>query len=144
MLKIPVLALALSLAAFLIAAGSYAAQKTPCSQDSPFGSMDTDKDGKISRSEYLKGWTNQDLAGKNFDALDQDGDGCLTEADRQALIKKIDSNKDGKIALKEYLDMSPNKKEAKDEFKRMDLDRDGYLSDDETMGRWPTITILSW
>lgn len=107
--------------------------------DKKFKMMDTDADGKISRTEHAAG------AKQMFTKADTNSDGVVTAAEMDTvlmekgakgdkehhlpraaeLIKEIDTNNDGQLSLAEH--------EAGTEkmFTKMDKDSDGSLSKDE-------------
>jgi Ca2+-binding EF-hand superfamily protein len=89
-------------------------------QDKPkklFVLMDTDKDGKVTKAEFVKFHTEyaRKIREIRFNQLDTNGDGKITrdefmavqmeEAERigKARWKKIDINKDGAISEKEFI-----------------------------------------
>jgi Ca2+-binding EF-hand superfamily protein len=107
-----------------------------------FQSMDRNRDGKVSREEFLG-------PKPQFDQLDRNGDGFLTEAEivgpaalkalakpaakkkaqefRAGLLerfKEVDKNGDGKLSRDEFPGTSQ-------QFDRLDADRNGTLSRDE-------------
>jgi Ca2+-binding EF-hand superfamily protein len=53
-----------------------------------FASMDKNKDGKVSKAEYMEANKDNPKAGDRFAALDKDGDGHLTEEEFKAGQKK--------------------------------------------------------
>lgn len=91
-----------------------------------FERLDTDGDGKVSRSEFAA----------SFDKLDRDGDGYVTREEVQALrdekraerrelmFRHQDINGDGKIALEEFTGPARF-------FARLDADHDGYITEQE-------------
>ncbi len=83
-----------------------------------YSSMDTDGDGKVSRSEYLQ---NRAAA---FVRLDANGDGYLdnTEFKFQTAIARCDQDKDGKLNAAEFATLNEQS------FVRMDKDSDGFLT----------------
>ena len=112
-----------------------------------FDKMDADKDGKISRDEYLK------THDERFKKFDVNGDGYLTqeevketagqmseEAKKKAIQKAkmrfdaIDTDKDGKISKAEWMSAHPNRPEAETVFDEIDTDGDGYLTKKELKG----------
>jgi len=132
--------------AALLALGCAASQppQTMVEPQGTFAALDQNKDNKISKDEYLQNWSDRKKGEENFRKLDVDGDGFLTDADRQALMNKLDADKNGFITLPEYLAKKGKSKEREDEFKKMDLNRDGVISSEEFQSRWPAITVFSW
>ena len=55
-----------------------------------FAAMDTDKDGKVSKKEYVAGQKDATKAESRFAQLDTDKDGFLTQAEMAAGQKKKD------------------------------------------------------
>lgn len=82
--------------------------KHDCDKHHKLAQMDADKDGKVSKKEYLSAKATR--AQKKFKYLDADGDGYVTEADRNARKAKridgfftaADSNNDGKLSKAEF------------------------------------------
>jgi Ca2+-binding EF-hand superfamily protein len=83
-----------------------------------------------------------EVAAKNFNAMDKDGDGALTCDEFKGTRKKpaaieqgekifklIDADGDGKVTLKEFINRS-----AEARFTQMDRDNDGKLTWDEFKG----------
>ena len=115
-----------------------------------FNTFDADKDGKISRDEYLK------FHEKRFKEFDGNADGYLTEEEvknagtqkskkskkskkKNAQNKKmhfgaIDTDDDLKISKQEWMAANPNRPEAEQVFDQIDTDKDGYLAKDEFKG----------
>ncbi len=65
-----------------------------------FEDVDTDKDGKVSKTEFLVGVKSEDRAKKRFDKKDKDKDGFLSK-------KEFNSKRKGKKGSKK-----PKKKDA--------------------------------
>ena len=95
--------------------------------DDDFSKLDKNKDGKISKQEYL------DAMAATFDSLDKNKDGLLTR-DELKLIEKIeakeflkeaDTNKDGKITRQEFMQA------VKKRLNRADNNKDGYVDNNE-------------
>ena len=92
-----------------------------------FTSMDTNKDGAVSKQEYL------DYYGKRFDAMDKNKDGKITADEMPTknkgkpniLFNEIDANKDGVVTKQEYLDYYAKK------FDAADKNKDGKITTDE-------------
>lgn len=94
-----------------------------------FRSLDTDKDGFVSRRE----WTGTQ---EEFDAVDLDNDGVWSKADlakekaktqAKGLIERLDTDKDGLISGDEW---AAAQRDAAS-FRRQDLNRNGKLDLDE-------------
>ncbi len=78
-----------------------------------YEAMDTNKDGKVDKAEWLASGMTQDSYDKLFtQMLDKDKDGYLTKADILAAIPmfEVDTNKDGKVSIEEFVEA--NKKAA--------------------------------
>ena len=92
-----------------------------------FNSMDTNKDGAVSKQEYL------DSHAKKFDAMDKNKDGKITADEMptknkgkpNVLFNEMDVNKDGVVTKQEYLDYYAKK------FDAADKNKDGKLTTDE-------------
>lgn len=92
-----------------------------------FNSMDTNKDGAVSKQEYL------DSHAKKFDAMDKNKDGKITadelptknKGKPNTLFNEMDVNKDGVVTKQEYLDYYAKK------FDAADKNKDGKLTTDE-------------
>ncbi|MBM7404720.1 MULTISPECIES: EF-hand domain-containing protein [Sphingomonas] len=94
-----------------------------------FAKMDTNKDGRVSRAEYVA------ARSQRFDQLDHDRDGVVTRSDfpraagnpqasarLDTLLGEADRNGDGKVTRAEL------KKAPAPGFDRVDADRDGYVT----------------
>lgn len=106
--------------------------------------MDANKDGEVSKKEYLKAWKDKKAGEKSFKRLDVSGDGRITSADLMGQFKAMDKDKDGKVSLEEWSAGWRDKQAAKDAFQRLDRNQDGYLTPDEYQGMWPGIPFLTW
>lgn len=93
--------------------------------------MDTDKDGALSRDEFIKGHVRADAY---FAKLDADKDGAVSREEflaepagpkRSERFKQMDSNADGRIT-REELDAGRTAR-----FDMLDVNHDGKLSADE-------------
>ncbi len=110
---------------------------------SKLSDMDTDKDGKISRAEYMARYE------KRFDTMDTNDDGYLTQQEMKetattavqkgkekameragARFDEMDLDKDGKVTLDEYKSSNPSPT-ADQGFARLDSNGDGYLTTEE-------------
>jgi Ca2+-binding EF-hand superfamily protein len=95
------------------------------------GTLDADGDGRISREDAK---SRPHLA-KNFDALDTNKDGYLSSDEMKAAkahgekrqLTAIDTDRDGRIS-REEAKARPN---LADNFDRLDTDKDGFLSQEE-------------
>lgn len=102
---------------FVLSAGMASANPA---KEKMFVRMDTDRDGKASKDEYLA------LFEQSFKNMDKNKDGALDNAEfTHAAFKHIDTNKDGKI------DPAENKAFRGKTFSQLDTDKDGLLSRDE-------------
>jgi Ca2+-binding EF-hand superfamily protein len=109
-----------------------------------FNTIDADKDGKISRDEYLK------IHEERFNKFDGNGDGYLTEEEvkvtdtRKSKKSKrktaqkgkmrfsvIDTDDDRKISKEEWITANPERPEAAQMFDQIDTDKDGYWAKKE-------------
>jgi Ca2+-binding EF-hand superfamily protein len=92
-----------------------------------FSGMDTNKDGAVSKQEYL------DSHAKKFDAMDKNKDGKITADEMptknkgkpNVVFNEMDVNKDGVVTKQEYLDYYAKK------FDAADKNKDGKLTADE-------------
>jgi hypothetical protein len=86
----------------LLLAGTAHADKA-CQWDGKHGkymNADANKDGKVSRGEFLA--MKKARAERKFARLDANGDGVLDEKDRIARFDRIDTNHDGVISRDEF------------------------------------------
>jgi len=85
-----------------------------------FAEIDTDKDGKVSKEEYMA-W-HMKYATKI----------------REDRFKKLDVNGDGKITRDEFMDVQLKEAEfiGKLKFRRIDQNRDGIITEDEAIKRY--------
>lgn len=106
-------------------------------KDEKFSKMDSDGDGRISRTEHMSG------AQRMFAEMDANRDGLVTaaemeskkdkkhgERDRSEMsanekIREVDQNSDGQLTSVEHVNG------AEKMFAKMDRDSDGYLSKEE-------------
>jgi Ca2+-binding EF-hand superfamily protein len=119
----------------LIAAAALAAPQAKPAHPDPatiFANMDTNKDGKVSRAEYVAARQSR------FTTLDHNKDGAISNADFPraaanptaatriaAMIDEADANKDGKVT-KEELAKAPTPG-----FDRVDTNHDGVVTQAE-------------
>lgn len=74
-----------------------------------FNSMDKDKDGKITKEEFLATGMTQSMYDNLFATmLDGNKDGVLTENELGAPRFDVDTDKDGKCSLEEYVTANKN------------------------------------
>lgn len=106
--------------------------------------MDRNKDGEISKKEFLKPWQDKKAGEKAFQGLDANGDGKITSADLMGQFQAMDKDKDGRVSLEEWSAGWKDKKAAKRAFDRLDKNQDGYLTPEEYQGMWPGIPFLTW
>ncbi|MEE9910905.1 MAG: EF-hand domain-containing protein [Deltaproteobacteria bacterium] len=98
--------------------------------DDAFSKLDKDKDGKISKQEYM------DAAAGTFKTYDRNGDGILTREEIKAIkgidvekfLKETDANRDGKIVKEEF------DKAAEKRFNAIDKNKNRYIDKNE----WPS------
>lgn len=88
-----------------------------------FEHMDTNRDGRISESEYRA------FMEEAFDDFDTDGNGYLTPQETEHILTpeqfaSVDADENGKITRQEFMDA------VMADFHRQDLDGDGYLAYD--------------
>ena len=91
--------------------------------DDLFSKIDTNKDDKISRQEYMNAVV------ESFSKLDKNRDGVLSreeilsidKIDAEIFIKENDINNDGKIIKKEF------EQAAEKRFTALDKNKDGYI-----------------
>ena len=69
-----------------------------------FNSMDKDKDGKVTKEEFLATGMTQSMYDNLFvNMLDKNKDGVLTSDELGAPLFDVDTNKDGKCSLEEFV-----------------------------------------
>lgn len=106
-------------------------------KDKKFSKMDTDGDGRISRTEHMAG------AQRMFAEMDANRDGTVTATEMESKkemkhgeharnemsagekIREIDQNSDGQLTSVEHVNG------AEKMFAKMDADNDGYLTKEE-------------
>lgn len=106
--------------------------------------LDQDQDGRISKKEYLQGFTDKKAAAEHFDKLDRDRDGYLTKKDVLALFKMVDTDHDGRISKKEAEKHWKTYPDLWDGYGTVDGNRDGWWSADEAWGLYPGNPIFWW
>lgn len=103
--------------------------------------LDSDKDGKISKQEFLAGpraKANPEMAEKLFERMDSDKDGFLSEKDKPAPrphpFMHLDSDKDEKISKDEWMQSERaknNADKAGEIFANIDKNADGFIDKQE-------------
>lgn len=112
-----------------------------------FLSLDVDKDGKITKSEFLALYKNKARGERVFKVYDKDGNGYIVKQEYVITAQKLrqdrkakrsqkqmadmDKNKDGKVSKKEFL--AHNQAYMERKFKAYDKNGDGYLVKEELM-----------
>jgi Ca2+-binding EF-hand superfamily protein len=128
---VPLLALCTTGCAGVAIRAAEAARRPHAAQ--MFENADTNRDGRISRSEFIE------ARGKAFTKLDRDGDGYLTAADAPralrhgrggggdgaAAMSAMDANGDGRISRDEFMNGSLRI------FDRTDANHDGMVDAQE-------------
>lgn len=109
-----------SLAALLLTCGASLAQTAPLTEGH-FNALDTDKNGKISKSEY------DVFMGQAFDQMDANRDGSLRSKETAKVLTPeqfdtVDTDKDKKVSKDEFL------KTVQSDFESNDRDKDGHLA----------------
>jgi Ca2+-binding EF-hand superfamily protein len=89
------------------------------SMESMFRSMDTNKDGKVSREEH------EEAADRRFEEMDTNDDDKVTVTELEAAQTKMMGGKRAKPSG------AAGEPSAADKLQRMDNNRDGVLSEDE-------------
>jgi Ca2+-binding EF-hand superfamily protein len=107
---------------------------------SMFSEADADRDGRVSRDEFLRYFHKGSLSAAyveyRFRARDRDGDGFLTQPEfltrttRQEEFRGQDRDGDGKLSRDEFI-------WGEEMFRRFDRNRDGFLSLSEYMNPPP-------
>ena len=98
--------------------------------DDVFSKLDKNKDGKISKQEYM------DAVTGTFNVYDKNGDGILRREEIKAIkgidvekfLKETDAHRDGKIVKEEF------NKAAEKRFNAIDKNKSGYVDKNE----WPS------
>jgi len=103
----------------------------------PMAELDTDKDGKVSKQEFLAGpraKANPEMAEKLFERMDSDKDGFLSEKDKPAPrphpFMRLDSDKDEKVSKEEWMQSERAKQDsekAAEIFTKIDKNSDGFI-----------------
>ena len=121
------LAIALPLLGFLVAAPAEAADGTARGEAiEDFGEVDQNSDGRIDRQEY-----HRRMSDMYFHA-DKNKNGSLDRAELDAIQEEMvldpgDANADGELAMPEYID------ERFEQFRAIDTNSDGLLTQDEVI-----------
>ncbi len=106
--------------------------------------LDQDRDGRISKEEYLQGFADKKAAAQRFRKLDRDKDGYLTKKDVLALFKMVDQDKDGRVSRAEAEKRWKAYTDFRDDYEAVDGNRDGWWSVDEAWGLYPGTPIFWW
>ncbi|MGD8568414.1 MAG: EF-hand domain-containing protein [Gammaproteobacteria bacterium] len=132
--------------------GSYISERRAEWRERKFAMMDSDKDGQVSRDEYVA--YRQQRAERRFQYMDTDNDGKVSKSEYEdfkshrkhrkhgrhgkgRIFAKLDGNNDGQITREESLAAWRNW------FKRIDANNDQVVSGDEVV-QYRKQKIGSW
>lgn len=99
---------------------------------------DANKDGKVTREEFLAGRA-RERAARRFRDLDRNSNGVLDGTEIKDKFRRYDTNADGVVDEAEYVTgrlADTDRLRDEMEFDRLDRSKDGFLTGQRTYKKW--------